>query len=697
VKNKKHIVKQTKKRENNTTKKEKGKDQFLELDRLINTLKNKPVLFHLNQEKEEEEFIIFEQGMQKINYYTTGFWGEENITDKDTKTYQEEQVEYIKRRIKIMNPTKFDLDKVFEDLKQFFVQGGRFIEFIKKIDSMEEKVDSISSWETITGEKTKYPFPLEVYKTTLRKKAGQEGPPEVIYTATKSTTEIFKIKGGPYFTQIKKVTIPAGKPLPLEPLPPNPSVLESSKFLIIREFLEQYFKGLWTKRYFTVPAKHKYWNALLLLFTGNPGIFRKPAFKKTYEERTPEEQAEVEAETQKLIGIKEMEGQNQPDIKGVDAVKIYTPKVDIQLKKNTDETGEAGDILFAEIISENEKTELFKDPEYIREKALRQFYETIGSPEGLRHFLAILEGLDDAGQKGFYTFKMDEHLDRLGFKRYNNAHRVKHKEKAIEVIRTLSNTVLEVEDPENENFNVSFTLLKTSIRHDKITRKVKDLIISMDPWYIHSFQGAEDKEPQFMRLLRELPKENHRDHPYTLLLIPRLATFWRIEKRPGKIIKLSSILAFLNINNSKTYKENIRILESELNYMKSRDHLGDWHHDGNHEKMAESSNPENIKITFVAPDWAIKEINALKEKHESLFSSKPTEDINPMKKTEFLDIYEYLLKRYSQREMARHMGISRTNLSNFKTGKRPVTDEMAQKIRAFYFQELEKDPGSDGI
>ena len=155
-------------------------------------------------------------------------------------------------------------------------------------------------------------------------------------------------------------------------------------------------------------------------------------------------------------------------------------------------------------------------------------------------------------------------------------------------------------------------------------------------------------------------------------------------------------MAILNICNTKTFKENIRILESELNYMKSRKHLGDWHHDGDHEKMAESSNPENIKITFVAPDWAIKEINDMKENHENHLTITPEEALKPMTKTEFMKIYDYLLKYYSQREMARHMGISRTNLSNYKSGKRDITNEMAQKIRAFYFQELERNPSDGG-
>jgi len=668
VKNKKHTVKQTKemtKTEKTPGSKDPGGTSVEELTTLdeltalTETLKIRPALLI------ENNFtgVLIEKQLKQIIFY-------KKIISKGRDQWND--------RIKIKNPARFDANVIFKQFIQFVEARGGINAFINKIDTNVEKLDMILTIEYYTGKIIQHQ-PFEYYRVIF-----EDGSTVLSNGPTIGNTGI-EIK------EIKK-----------EVKRPHKEINETykpyrGKGYPVTVFLDQFFKGQWAEKYFTVPARYNYWNALLLLFTGNPGILRKTAFRKTREERTPEEQAEVEAFTQKLIGISEAEDPNRPAIKGIDAIKIYNPKVDIQLKKKTDETGEAGDILFAEIINENENPELFNDPEYKREKALRRFYETIGSPEGLRHFMAILEGLDDAGQKGFYVFNMNEHLDRLGYqKHHKGSHKIKNKEKAIDVIRTLSNTVLEVEDPENENFNVSFTLLKTSIRHDKITRKVKDLIISMDPWYIHSFQKTKNKDPQFMRLLRELPKENHRDHPYTLLLTPRLANLWRIEKQAKKTIKLSSIMAVLNIRNTKTFKENIRILESELNYMKSRKHLGDWHHDGNHEKMAESSDPENIKITFVAPDWAIKEINAMNENHENHLTLTSEEVLKPMTKTEFMKIYDYLLKHYSQREMARHMGISRTNLSNYKSGKRDITNEMAQKIRAFYFQELERNPSDGG-
>jgi len=658
MENKKDMVKQTKE----ITKTDHG-NTGAGLITLLEVLKTRAVYFdydyhimHLERRDETiKDIFIFDKQMKKI-------------------THTHELINKTPKEVKISNAEPFNVGIIFEDLKTWFKNHGGFITFINKINGVIDKVKCLGAWEQITGEHVKT-VPLKVWKGSIIEK----GPGfKIAYTYFSANAFTDYPAEQNSFDSIKEITLDQTGKWYLNQVFLNylgiGVLINKPELYIIQTFLFQWFNGSWERPgTFAIPSDHKHWDPILLLFAGDPGIVRKKAFRKSPEDRTPEEQTEVDAYTENLFNTDAV-----GRIASVNILNAGNGNLDVFLKPH-------------------DQTELFnRDLSYQKGKAITEFYKTIGSPEGLRHYLAIFQGLDRAGRTGRFTFDMNKHLDRLGYKKQNGEkHRTRNKETALKIIQFLDNAVMDIQDPKDPTKNNRFRLLSSNIRYDNRKGispldRVETIKITMDDWYLDSFKDIPGKGPRYTKLLDQLLTEDHQRHGITLLVVPRLAILWRINGPEGPPNGLTvSWLLNVTAQGNHRKKESIKRLEGELEYMKQKNYIGEWTHDGNGKTIHESNNPESVHTFITGPDWSRKEMEIIKENRDQAVTLEIEPD--PMTFEEFDRIFQALKDAgYSQENIARHTGLSRTALYNWKTRKRKISNGNAEKIREFYFSVTEK-------
>jgi len=657
VKNKKHTVKQTKK----MTKTEKTpgpKDPggtsgpFDELLKLTEVLKTRPVLL----KKSESAGVFIEKELMGIEAYNG--------------VHTEKEENFLTKKIKTMNPVVFDAEIIFDQTFNYIQQNGGFNAFIFKIESNVTKIEMIGFLQYQTGKIIQHP-PITYYRMKILDQYYRSDTPFAGGLGLQDITQ-----GD--IEETKKIIERTDTKLPI--VAENyKSFLPFEKIKFVTLFLDQYFKGLWERPgTFAIPSDHKHWDPLLLLFAGDPGIVRKKAFRKAPEERTPEEQAEVDAYTENLFNTDAV-----GRIASVNILNAGNGNLDIFLKPQ-------------------DQKELFKrDLDYQKEKAIMEFYKTIGSPEGLRHYLAIFQGLDRAGRTGRFTFNMNKHLDRLGYKKHKGeTHQRKNKENALKIIQFLDNAVMDIQDPKDPTKNCRFRLLSSNIRYDNREGinpldRVESIKITMDDWYLEAFKNIPGKGPRYTKLLDQLITEDHQRRWITLLLVPRLAILWRINgiEGPPKGLTVSMLLN-VTAQGNRRRGEAIKRLEGELEYMKQKKYIGSWHHDGDGKTIHESSNPENIHVFITGPDWSRKEMESIQENRDHHLATDIEPD--PMTFEQFDEIFQAIQDAgYSQENIARHTGLSRTALYNWRKRKRKISNENAQRLREFYYSIIEKTEPED--
>ena len=635
MKNKKDMVKQTKEMEDKNGK-------FSELKRIINALKKKDISLLFMTTRGEKTFrhrVMILKGMRG--------------TVRSQRLYPEESEETL--------PQEFSITEAFKNLTEYIHERGGFEVFLEKIHNHPRKLLYLGIWEKLTGEHISCVLNFYIGKN--------QNDYETLFDTLGSTeneaTEITLDIKTPYHQNNYYKIVSAGTWG--ESMP---------EYLMLLTFLEQYFKSEWDRPgTFAIPSDHKHWDPILLLFAGDPGIVRKKAFRKSPEDRTPEEQTEVDAYTENLF--------NTDAVGRIASVNILNAG-----------TGNGNLDVF---LKPHDQTELFnRDLSYQKGKAITEFYKTIGSPEGLRHYLAIFQGLDRAGRTGRFTFDMNKHLDRLGYKKQNGEkHRTRNKETALKIIQFLDNAVMDIQDPKDPTKNNRFRLLSSNIRYDNRKGispldRVETIKITMDDWYLDSFKDIPGKGPRYTKLLDQLLTEDHQRHGITLLVVPRLAILWRINGPEGPPNGLTvSWLLNVTAQGNHRKKESIKRLEGELEYMKQKNYIGEWTHDGNGKTIHESNNPESVHIFITGPDWSRKEMEIIKENRDQAVTLEIEPD--PMTFEEFDRIFQALKDAgYSQENIARHTGLSRTALYNWKTRKRKISNGNAEKIREFYFSVTEK-------
>ena len=198
----------------------------------------------------------------------------------------------------------------------------------------------------------------------------------------------------------------------------------------------------------------------------------------------------------------------------------------------------------------------FKDCINFREASFAMYLKRTFGPEGLRHFLGLIIGLEDNSRKGHFEWTLDEHLERLGYrKKANGSYDIEAKKIASEAVKIFTSfciTSKRKDGKDGFNFMKLFNLETGCV--EILDRPIIDkaYITATDFWYKNAFSPKDRQSPQYTKLLRKISKENHREHPLTLYLTPLLAIFWRMN--PKKKISVKNLMHWCDLDTVGKYK-----------------------------------------------------------------------------------------------------------------------------------------------
>lgn len=422
---------------------------------------------------------------------------------------------------------------------------------------------------------------------------------------------------------------------------------------------------------------------LLAMFVGRPERIPRKLLEKPYNERTPEEK---EVADQYINSVFDKQTSVSYDKEGkpitenkVIAVIADNPKVEAK--------AEIGTALFGDDLS-------------FREESLAIYIKRTFGAEGLRHLLGILIGLDDAGRTGEYVWSVNEHLSRLGYKKMKvGAYAYELKQTALEIIKIFTSLFITATNKNKkgtgeitgkrlfyiEGFEREYK--ENWVVDEKLTIKASDY------WYKNSFESSGGSK-QFTKLLREIARENHKDHALTIYLAPLLAVFWRINP---DVIKLSfkSVLEWCNIDfkNDPQKRRTLKNIESELEYMKHKGYLGNWENKTTNAPLSESDDPLNCILAFYPPDWLKEELKLIGSKKQMYLDKKlnnkeKAKENKPLTKEEFKAILEN--SGLSNRQFANRINVSPALITRYVNGERVITKEVSKRIRDAFLSDDKK-------
>lgn len=233
--------------------------------------------------------------------------------------------------------------------------------------------------------------------------------------------------------------------------------------------------------------------------------------------------------------------------------------------------------------------------------------------EGLRHFLALLIGMEEAGRTGSCKISVNEHLERLGYKiGQNGSYKYELKELAIQIIYILCSlqvTIIKKKDKRRaviENLKL-FNLegYKNEFEHSILINR--QFIVSTTDWYKKAFISTKEVSPKYTKLLKSLVHESHKDHAITIYLTTLLGVFWRMK--PIAEFKVSTLMEWCDINPLDDNRYRIlRNMQSELNYMKEKNYIGEWQTKSEIINLTDSDNPFEEILILTPPNWLIKSL-----------------------------------------------------------------------------------------
>ncbi len=338
---------------------------------------------------------------------------------------------------------------------------------------------------------------------------------------------------------------------------------------------------------------------------------------------------------------------------------------------------------------------LFSENLEFAEKELALYINKTFGSEGIKHFLGYLVALEEYGRNGTFYWNVNEHLERLGYKRKSNgSFKPELKKNAIEIIKLLNSLFITATKVGDNSKSVEARKLFSiiGIKIEELNQEIINESIEIraeDYWYKSSFDTDDGKSPQYSKLLRDVVKEHSKDHSLTLYLAPLLAVFWRINKENGFFeLAMKNLLEWCNIDISSDIKHKNRTLsniENELDYMVEKRYIGKWECKNNAPLPSNSNNPYEIVIRFYAPDWLQNELNLITKKQDQYLSKinniKVLKDIQLVTKNELQNIV--ISSGLKNKEFADKIGCSQSLLSLYLKGDRNITKEMSNKIREF--------------
>jgi hypothetical protein len=418
---------------------------------------------------------------------------------------------------------------------------------------------------------------------------------------------------------------------------------------------------------FAIPS-HSLMFSLLAMFAGKPEKIPRKLLEKPHHERTPKEQEEADNYLNSIFESK----------KEID----YT-----EGKKTTEDKKIA-------IICDNSKVEskadiswsLFRKDLFFREERMAFYIKKSFGAEGIRHLLGLIIGLEENFRQGHFDWSVNEHLERLGYRKKNRSFSPELKKTASEIIKIFTGLCITSirKDGKNDSFSAKFLFMVEGFEVQTFEKEIIDeriTLVATDFWYKNAFSPKDKQAPQYTKLLKKIVKENHREHPLTLYLTPLLAIFWRMN--PKKKISVKNLMQWCDLDTKEKYKlRDLRNLLSTLEYMKHNGYLGEWSHNGDNSIIEQSSDPFNVCLTLTPPRWLQEEMQLISDQKETFAISDQKE--NPVSKDELCEILQNLQKKgITGAQFAEHIGVTKQYVSAMKNGKRTITSKIAKKIRLF--------------
>ncbi|MFN4151533.1 MAG: hypothetical protein ACK4IX_11365 [Candidatus Sericytochromatia bacterium] len=285
----------------------------------------------------------------------------------------------------------------------------------------------------------------------------------------------------------------------------------------------------------------------------------------------------------------------------------------------------------------------------------------------MRHFLALIQGIDENGRNGRLESSINEHLEKLGYKREKTgSFNSRIKLIASNIIRILGG--LQIEDVEYKNNKYSYNLKKifTLKGHDIDFNSNKNIIenkfeiVAEDWWYLNSFNS---ENPKYSKILKDIIFEDHKIHSITISLVPILSVIWSDKK--DFTISAKELMSLCNLEHSN---KNFKNLTTELEYMKYRGYIRDF--------IIETNTKSNLSslVKIISPNWFNKSIETIQKKEDKIISSK-------IKKLNWDNIEKIIAdKNISIEELASILDVSLRTLYYLKSGVKQVSKKMSDKI-----------------
>lgn len=472
-----------------------------------------------------------------------------------------------------------------------------------------------------------------------------------------------------YLREFKEyINSPEGKDRNIEDIENDVNELIASSHYYFTNTLDTVIKAfkesILTPPTFALPS-HDVMFTLLALFTGNPERIPRKALEKPYQERTPEEQAQVEELIQSMF-TEDSEYTDRGKENTVYALIADNARVEAKAKID---------------ISIFNKDLIFK------EGTLAGYIRRTYGAEGLKHLLGLIIGLEENGRNGTLIWNINKHLDRLGYAKDKGTHKPEAKRKATEIIKILTSLCIVAHEKKKNG--------KITIRGERLfsidgfdiemfENKVIDEHIKIratDFWYKNAFEPPDKKAPMYTKLLKKVAGESHRDHPYTIFLTPLLTIFWRMNET--QTMKVSSLLNWCNIKvTSHNFRRDLKNLLAEIRYMEDKGYIGDFEFSGGISPL-DSDNPLNVSVKFYPPEWFQEEMKSIRDKKKVFYLARTKDKDNPLVTVE--DIKKIMTAQsMTQSQFSNTIGMSRGLLSMILNGKRTVTLQASNKIREVF-------------
>ncbi len=433
----------------------------------------------------------------------------------------------------------------------------------------------------------------------------------------------------------------------------------------VREVLTKEAKG---KKTFAIPS-HDIMLSLICIFSGKPARLPKWLLDKPAALRTPEEKQLAQEFVNSIIQ-QDTQVSYGPDGKPIEETSYYSIVADNPKVKAW--TGIEGTLFENDLITKGE--------------ALAAAIKRTYGPEGLRHLLAFLIGLEEADRSGTLFWRVNEHLDRLG-KRQNKqkrAYEPEDRQRALEILKIFTSMVLTTESKNGkwERLQAMRLFSIDGFEVEKLDQQVINETIVLratDIWYRNAITPPNGRAPMFTQLLKKIAQENHKNHPLTIFMAPLLAIMWRINvDKDGWRLSVENLMKWCDLetkgpNVSHNYKDML----TELDYMKEAGYLGAW------DLEPREGGKYQAILTLAPPDW-LKETNKAIASKRAL-SLPEGQQQKPLTQEEFTEIFK--ASGLNQKQFGNTIGKSQQTVGFILTGARKPSREVSSKVREVYPQQ----------